>query len=115
MPRWLKFLTALLLGLSAGLIYGWLISPVEFVDTTPDFLSQDYRTDFVLMNAEVFASTMDAEPAVRALALLSSQSPFDTATQAVDYARTAGYSAADIALIQKLATTLQAWPGGGAP
>jgi hypothetical protein len=115
MSRWLKFLSALLLGLAAGLIYGWLISPVEFVDTTPEFLSADYRTDYVLMNAEIYASTLEIEPAASALALLSSQSPVVTATQAVEYALGAGYSAADISLLQNLTIALQAWSPGATP
>ncbi len=42
----------LVLGVWLGLWYGWRVSPVRYVSTTPDLLRQDYRDDYVLMVAE---------------------------------------------------------------
>ena len=47
MSRWTLPLLALLIGIALGLVYGWIISPVEYVDTTPDTLRADYRADYV--------------------------------------------------------------------
>ncbi len=115
MPRWIKFLLALLLGLAAGLIYGWLVSPLEYVDTTPDILSADYRADYVLMAAEIYASSADLEPAARALSLLSPQPPAVTAAEALAYALASGYAPADIALLESLTSALQTYQPGGLP
>lgn len=115
MPRWIKFLLALLLGLAAGLIYGWLVSPVELVNTTPDFLRADYRADYVLMVAEIYASVRDPEPAARSLALLSPQPPAFTAAEALAYARSAGYAPPDIDLLEALLAAMQAYQPGGGP
>ncbi len=54
MSRWSKFLIALILGASAGLFYGWVVNPVEYVDIAPQSLRVDYKTDYVLMIAEAY-------------------------------------------------------------
>jgi hypothetical protein len=52
MSRWIKFLIAIGLGVAIGLFYSWTINPVQVVDSTPDTLRLDYRSDYVLMVAE---------------------------------------------------------------
>ena len=51
MLRWFLFFLSIALGLAAGLYYGWVINPVEYVNTTPDTLRVDYQADYVLMVA----------------------------------------------------------------
>jgi hypothetical protein len=51
MSRWTRFLIAIAVGLALGLLYGWVLSPVKYVDTTPNTLRADYQTDYVLMVA----------------------------------------------------------------
>ena len=48
--RWILFIFAILVGAGLGLLYGWVINPVDYVDTTPDTLRIDYKTDYVLMD-----------------------------------------------------------------
>jgi hypothetical protein len=108
MPRWLKFLLALLVGLVAGLVYGWFVSPVKYVNTTPEILSMDYRTDMVLMTAEHYASSLDVTAAARSLESQFRQSPAITAADALVYAQASNYSASDITLLQNLFIALQA-------
>ncbi|MBN2388906.1 MAG: hypothetical protein JXB85_17965 [Anaerolineales bacterium] len=116
MNRWIKFLLAILVGLTLGLVYGWAVSPVEYVDTSPDTLREDYRADYVLMVAEIHHHDHDLDQAARRLAMLGSQPPVQVAAAALDYGLSAGYPPLDIALLQELATDLQAWdpsaPGG---
>ena len=114
--RWLLFILSIALGVGLGLLYGWIISPVEYVDTTPSTLRADYRADYTLMVAETFQSEQDAEAAARRLALLGSQPPADLAASALDYARQNGYARTDIDLLQTLSLALQVWqPAGGQP
>ncbi len=108
MPRWITALLALLLGIALGLLYGWVISPVQYVDTTPDTLRADYRADYVLSVAESFQSDQDADLAARRLAILGSQPPGDLAGQALQEARRYGFPEADISLLQKFTTAMQA-------
>ncbi len=111
MSRWLAPLLALLIGIALGLVYGWVVSPVEYVDTTPDTLRADYRADYVLMVAEAYRTEQDPALAVRRLAILGSQAPGEIASQGLEDARRIGFSEADLALLQKLTTAMQAWQG----
>ena len=108
MPRWLLPVIAGLAGVAAGLVYGWVIDPVEFVDTTPASLRADYRTDYVLMVAEAFQADPDVELAGRRLAIFGSGSPTSISLAALEDAQTSGYSQPDVALLQELTRALQA-------
>ncbi len=108
MPRWLFPLIAGLVGIGAGLAYGWVINPVKFVDTTPASLRADYRTDYVLMVAESFHAEHDVQVAGRRLAIFGAESPAAISLAALDSAQSSGYSESDIALLQELTRALQA-------
>ncbi len=109
MPRWISILIATTLGIVVGLLYGWMIDPVQFTDTTPDALRIDYRTDYVLMVAEAYQTEQSEDEAARRLAILGSQSPALLVGEAYNYARTANYAEADLALLQELSFAMQAW------
>ncbi len=89
--------------------YGWVVSPVEYVDTAPDSLRIDYKTDYVLMVAEAYHVEADLGLAVRRLALLGDNPPAETVAQATLFAVEQGYARTDLALIQALADALQSW------
>ena len=109
--RWLFILIALIAGIGIGLAYGWVIDPVDYFDLTPDTLRADYKADYVLMVAETYHADQDPALAARRLAIFGSQSPSTIASQGLAYARTNGFSDADIALVQELVTAMQAWSG----
>ncbi len=109
MGRWFRFFIAIGIGIAVGLIYGWLINPVEYVNTAPDSLRKDYRTDYVLMVAEAYHSENSLNVAARRLAMLGDQSPVDIVTQAIAYAKQIGYNESDIQLMQNLADKLKTW------
>ncbi len=108
MPRWLFPLVGGFLGVAVGLIYGWIIDPVKFIDTTPASLRADYRTDFVLMVAEAYHANQDAGLAGRRLAIFGAQSPDQISLEALQTARLESFSSDDLALIQELVRALQA-------
>ena len=109
MPRWLYSVIALLIGICLGLLYGWVIDPVQFVDTTPASMRADYRANYVLMIAEAFHADQNTDLAIRRLSVFGSNSPADIAAQALQTGRDIGYSASDISLLQELTRTLQAY------
>ena len=109
MPRWLPILIAAILGLTLGLVYGWVINPVQYTDITPDALRIDYRTDYVLMAAEAYHGEQDPALAARRLGLLGSEPPAVIAREAEDFARQAAYPSDDLTLIQDLTVALQTW------
>lgn len=109
MPRWVSLIIAVILGIALGLFYGWVISPVQFVDTTPASLREDYRTDYVLMIAEAYQADRNADLATRRLAIFGSDSPAATASRALRYAEQVSYSSNDISLLQGLTKAMQAY------
>ncbi len=109
--RWFFLLLAFLLGIGAGLVYGWFIEPVEFFDLPPDALRADYKTDYVLMTAEAYRLDQDPAIAARRLAIFGAQPPYSIAAEALAYARANGFADSDIALLQELVTVMQAWSG----
>lgn len=107
--RWFLFILSILAGAGLGLYYGWVISPVKYVDTLPSSLRADYKADYVLMVAEVFESEQDAEAAARSLALLGSEPPAAIVFAALEFARQNGYAPADLQRLQDLILALQVW------
>ena len=107
--NWIPTILALILGIALGLVYGWVLSPVEYTDVTPELLRADFKTDYVLMVAEAYSSKPDLEPASRKLAILGPEEPAVLAARAYDYAQQNGYPAADLTLIQELTVALQTW------
>lgn len=110
--RWIKFLIAIALGAVAGLYYGWVISPVEYIDTAPDSLRIDYKADYVLMVAEAYQVENDLGLAVRRLALLGDSPPAEIVARAITFGLQNNFAEADLALLQKLSLDLQAWAPG---
>jgi hypothetical protein len=108
MPRWVLPLLASLLGIATGLLYGWVINPVKFVNTTPASLRSDFRTDYVLMVAEAYHADHDTALATRHLAIFGSESPAAIALAAINTGERAGYSPDDMTLLRDLSRALQA-------
>ena len=108
MGRWIRFILVVAVGIGLGLFYGWVIDPVKYVDTTPDSLRIDYKSDYVLMVAEAYNNEHDLGQAVSRLALLGSKAPADIVQQAVLFALEKDsqgkqhYIDADVALMRAL-------------
>jgi hypothetical protein len=115
MSRWILFLITVALGMGAGLYYGWRINPVEYIDTRPETLRDDYKTDYVLMVAEAYQAEGDLSLAAQRLALLGSQPPAEIVASAIQYAATIEppYAEPDLASMRRLADDLK--PGSPAP
>ena len=111
------FLAMIALGVVAGLIYGWMIHPIKNATATVDTLRADYRTDYVLMVAEIYHSDQSLEHATRRLGLLGSTPPSRIAAEGVANARLLGYGEEDLALMNQLEQALAAQAGdqGAAP
>lgn len=109
MVRYILFVFVIGLGIVIGNYYAEEINPVEVVDAPPDTLRVDYKTDYVLMVAEVYAMDQDPAQAARQLAVLSSVQPIDTVNQAIVFALENGYAPADLVLLQKLSEVMSTW------
>ncbi|RLD05602.1 MAG: hypothetical protein DRI56_09275 [Chloroflexota bacterium] len=102
MTRWIRFFIVLIVGIGLGVLYGRVVNPVEYVNTTTESLRSDYKTDYVLMVAEVYQTDQDLRWAMNRLALLGCETPQACVETALDFAVQSGYAAPDLSLIEDL-------------
>jgi hypothetical protein len=104
MKSWQVVLTlcGLILGITIGLSYGWLIEPVEYVDTSPDSLRVDFKTDIVLMVASIYAQELDAQAAIDRLSLLGGSDLEGLLADSIAYAEEMNFTTQNIDSIIKL-------------
>ncbi len=57
-------------GLALGLLWGWVIQPVEWVDAAPDILRSDYQEDYLRMAIDSFSVNGDPDLAFQRWQLL---------------------------------------------
>lgn len=75
-------LTAILLGIGLGLVYAWVISPAEYVDTFPSSLREDYKDQYRAMIASAYKANGDIQRAQARLNLLGDTDPAILVAQA---------------------------------
>ena len=109
MNRWIRFLLVIIVGFAIGLLYGWVANPVQYVNTAPASLREDYKTDYILMVAEAYEGDNNLALAVRRLALLGGAPPEETVRKATLSATQLGYEQADLSLLQALRRELLTW------
>lgn len=115
MIRWVRFFVAILAGIGLGLLYGWQINAVQYVDTTIDTLRFDYQTDYVLMVAETHSLDSDLPLALSRLSALGNAPAERIVQQALLDAEKLGYADVDVARLQTfLESILAAQPASAA-
>jgi hypothetical protein len=109
----IKIILALSIGIALGLLYGWGIDPIEYVNVTPNILREDYRIDYILMTAEAYQKDFDPETAARRLAILGSDSPANLTATALEYANKNNFSETEKQALQRLLTAMQTYQPQG--
>src|SRR5258707_15701626 len=56
---------ALALGLGVGLVWGWVIQPVTYTNTTPEVMRPDLQEDYLRMAIDSFRVNQDPNLAVQ--------------------------------------------------
>jgi hypothetical protein len=110
--RLIFFLLMILIGLAAGLYYTWVVNPVQYIDTAPDSLREDYKADYVLMVAEVYRLERDSARASSRLSALGKLTPARYVAEAILIARNLEYSQGDLETMALLANALQSTTSG---
>ncbi len=68
-------LTGAVLGIAIGLLIGWVMLPVQYVDTSPSTLRSDFKDQYRYMIAAAYSATGNLERARARLALLEDADP----------------------------------------
>jgi hypothetical protein len=107
--RFLFFGLVIFCGALAGMIYGWVINPVEYVNARPESLRDDYKADYVLMVAEIYGKEGDIALAANQLALLGEDSISIYVDDAIITGEKLQYSHQDMAQLARLYQALREW------
>jgi hypothetical protein len=100
------FSMCIVVGIVAGLVFGWVIEPRRFAESAPSTLRSDYKADYVLMVAEIYQNDKDPTLAVSRLALLGNEVPVRTVQEAIITASELGYTRHDLQILGKLSQAL---------
>jgi hypothetical protein len=108
MPRRTRLAWALWLaaGLALGLYLGWVVAPVEYVDTSPSSLQQVYKDDVVLMLATAYAGDGDLAAARAGLSTLGLTDPAAAVRATAERLAEAGVPAEELERLHALAEAL---------
>lgn len=52
---------ALIVGVVLGVVYAWMVDPVEWVDASPDRLQQEFKVDYLRMVIDSYSVNLDPE------------------------------------------------------
>jgi hypothetical protein len=106
--RMMQAAVALAVGLALGFAVGWWLWPVQYTNTAPDALRQDYRDDYVVMVATAYEVEGDLEQARERLKLLNPEEPAVSVTELAGRLIEADGSSEDIVRLAHLARALGA-------
>ena len=72
---WLPALLGLVIGLAIGLYYSWVINPVEFVETSPASMREDFKADYLALIASAYTYSGDLARAEARIAIFQEPNP----------------------------------------
>ena len=107
--RFIFFFLAILVGIGAGLAFGWMMMPPAAPTNAPfGSLRADFKTDLVLMVAEGFQTEPDSMQALEQLDKLDESDPITLLGNSIQYAQAIGYPEEDLKLMQDLLNSMDA-------
>mgnify|MGYP001222481032 CR=1 FL=1 len=103
-------LTGLILGTTLGILYTWLISPIQYLDTEPASLQAEFKEQYRALIAAAFAVNGDLPRAQARLALLEDPNISDTLAAQAQRALAAGRPSEEVRALAQLALVANAPP-----
>lgn len=71
----LYLLTGLIIGIALGIYYAWMISPIQYVDTDPSSLAEEYKDAYRLVIAQAYQANGDLVRARARASLIDADNP----------------------------------------
>jgi hypothetical protein len=115
MKKALALFFGLACGVGLGLLYSWVINPVQYTDTSPASLRADYQLAYAALIAQTFAVDGDLDAARARLAALELGDAAQGVTALAQRAAGAGLDLAQVRALSALAAALGAGPGTPLP
>ena len=107
LPEWFtQAIIGVVVGLVLGFSIGWWLWPVQYTNTAPDVLRQDYRDDYVVMIAAAYEIEGNLEQARDRLRLLDPEEPSAPVIKLAERLIEVGGSTEDITRLAHLAGAL---------
>jgi hypothetical protein len=100
-------LIALLAGFGLGLVYSWVLSPVEYVNADPSLLRADFKDQYRAVIAAAYASNGDLDRTRARLALLGDPDPIQSLSAQAQQMLAAGEPFERIRQVAQLASDIQ--------
>jgi hypothetical protein len=110
---WLPLLLGLGLGLAGGLFYSWIVNPVEYVETAPGSLRDDFKADYLALIAAAYANRGDLARARARLALFEELDPAGELAALAQRRQASGHPLSEAQALAELAAALQGAPTPG--
>jgi hypothetical protein len=105
--RWVILgIIGLAVGLTLGIVIGWWVLPVEYTNTPPSVLRQDYRDEYIVMVATSFEVEGDLDRARERLVAIDPEDPAAPVIELGERLIAAGGESADITRLAQLAWAL---------
>jgi len=102
-----ELLAGLVLGVGLGILYSWIIAPVEYVDTAPSALRADFKDQYRTLISFAYQATGDLEQARSRLAELGDSNSVGALAEQVGRELDAGDPGGSAYAIALLAQALQ--------
>jgi hypothetical protein len=100
--RTTPLIIGLLIGIALGLLYGWVIHPVERDVTTPTSLQEKYQADLILMIGEAYSNEGDIDLARQRLGRLGFKAYEDVVENALNFTQAHDFSDQDVQTLKHL-------------
>jgi len=107
LPKWvMQAAVGAVVGLAMGFAIGWWLWPVQYTNTAPNVLRQDYHDDYILMVATAYAVEGNLGQARERLELCDPEEPAAPVVELAERLVKVGGSAEDITHLARLGWAL---------
>jgi hypothetical protein len=99
-------LTGVVLGIILGILFAWVISPVEYVDTAPESLKDEFKAQYRVLIASAYVANGDLVRAKARLELLGEADIYMIVAEQAQQMLAEGGSVEDAQALGRLALAL---------
>ncbi len=104
--QWWALILGLAIGLTGGLVYTWVINPVELVNTDPALLRVDFRREWVRLAALSYVATGNMDRAMARFKTIDSETVEHALSNLIEEYAAAGRQAETLRSLTTLAQAL---------